>query len=60
VICGQTESALTILDAVKRLGDPQVFKRVILEGTAFGRALGTTPEPCKDYSLQITCVATRG
>jgi uncharacterized protein YuzE len=30
-------AGLEILDAVKRLGDPQVFKQVILEDIALGR-----------------------
>ena len=30
-------AGIEILDAVKRLGDPQVFKQVILEDIALGR-----------------------
>lgn len=30
-------TGIEILDAVKRLGDPQVFKQVILEDIALGR-----------------------
>jgi hypothetical protein len=30
-------TGIEILDAVKRLGDPQVFKHVILEDIALGR-----------------------
>ena len=30
-------AGIEILDAVKRLGDPQIFKQVILEDIAFGR-----------------------
>ena len=30
-------AGIEILDAVKRLGDPQVFKQVILEDIAIGR-----------------------
>jgi uncharacterized protein YuzE len=36
-------AGIEILDAVRRLGDPQVFKQVILEDIALGRAVETTP-----------------
>ena len=35
-------AGIEILDAVKRLGDPQVFKQVILEDIALGRAVEPT------------------
>ena len=37
-------AGLEILDAMKRLGDPQVFKQVILEDIALGRTVKPTAE----------------
>ena len=37
-------AGIEILDAVKRLGDPQVFKQVILEDIALGRPVEPTAE----------------
>jgi uncharacterized protein YuzE len=39
-------AGIEILDAMKRLGDPQVFKQVILEDIA----LGTAAQPATDLS----------
>ena len=37
-------AGIEILDAMKRLGDPQVFKQVILEDIALGRTVKPTAE----------------
>lgn len=37
-------AGIEILDAMKRLGDPQVFKQVILEDIALGRTVESTAE----------------
>lgn len=37
-------AGIEILDAKKRLGDPQVFKQVILEDIALGRTVKPTAE----------------
>ena len=37
-------AGIEILDAMKRLGDPQVFKQVILEDIALGRTVEPTAE----------------
>ena len=37
-------AGIEILDVMKRLGDPQVFKQVILEDIALGRTVEPTAE----------------
>ena len=41
-------AGIEILDAMKRLGDPTVFKQIILEDVALGRTYGVYKDPSQD------------